>query len=359
MRRYIEFMQKKGHDVVLFTYERKHNPNVYEFKMIQPRIPLLRIGVPIIKKLFMAVLLKYYIRKFKPDLIHAYDLKLHGIAAAFAFERPLIISLVGADILLHSKILMNKPFCKMALSYADFLHAYSKDIERNTLLLGVNPRKLFVNYIGIELEKYDLIKETKSKLRKELQLNPNSIIIISTRGFGDIYGQIYQVLALKKLVKSHPNVLLIFAGAGPTLESIKNSVKKLNLDEHVIFLGHINEDLLAKYYKISDIYVSTTYSDGCPASNLEAMYNELPVVAFNVGGVPEFLKDDKNGYLVPLKNLNNLVDKLNFLVENEDKRINFGRKGKRIIEKQGDFNKNMEKMESFYNRIMNHIKKKR
>lgn len=357
VRRYVNYFKIKGYDIALFSFERNYDRNNYGFKIFQPFIPIFNIGFPFIKKWITSFLIKYYIKKFKPDVIHAYDLKLYGNAAALCRERPLLLSLVGSDILIHSQKPLTKIFCKHAVKFADFMIASSKDIKKTALKLNPNPKKIVVNYIGINFDDYLPENIDRTKLRKELGLDPSSIILLCTRGFGAIYGQIYQVWALRKIVKKHPNIQYIFAGEGETLKQIKQEVKRFNLEKNVKFVGWLSKEELAKYLRIADIYVSTVLSDAVSLSTMEAMYNKLPVVVFDVGGVKEWIEDKKNGFLVKEKDVKNLTFILLKLIEDETLRKKIGAQAKKTVEEKGNFKKNTDYIESIYKKIYEYSKK--
>ncbi|NHI94807.1 MAG: glycosyltransferase family 1 protein [Candidatus Lokiarchaeota archaeon] len=359
VQRYVNYFKNKGHDIALFSFERNYDRNNYGFKMFQPFIPIFNIGFPFIKKLITSFLIKYYIKKFKPDIIHAYDLKLYGNAAALCRERPLLLSLVGSDILIHSQRPLTKIFCKHSVNFADYMIASSKDIKKTALLLNPNSKKISVNYIGINFDDYLPESVDKNELRKELGLIEDSIIILCTRGFGIIYGQIYQIWALREIVKKHPNIQYVFAGEGETLEIIKKQVIKFKLEKNVKFVGWLSKKNLAKYLRAADIYVSTTLSDAISLSTMEAMYNKLPVVVFNVGGVQEWIENNKNGFLIKKKDVKQLSRILLNLIEDEKLRLRVGIQAKKIVELKGNFKKNTDKIEQIYFKLFNHVKKYR
>ncbi|MHA1143832.1 MAG: glycosyltransferase family 4 protein [Candidatus Helarchaeota archaeon] len=357
VQRIVKYFYDKGHDVCLFTFERSFDSNDYGYKLLQPRIPILNIGFPFVKKWITAILLKYYIRKFKPDVIHAIDLKLYGNTAALTRDRPLLITLLGSDVLKHSQVTLNKFFSIHAIRFADFIHAFSEDIKKHVIKLHGNPKRIMVNYVGIKLSKYLEPIKDKTALKTELGLDPNSPIILSMRAFKPIYGHVYQILALQRLKKDYPNLQFVYTGVGPTQKVIKEHLKKMNLEKNVKFLGFISEKLLVKYLQAADIYISTSLSDGCPASTLEAMYNELPVIAFDVGGVSEWIEDEKSGFLVPSKDVGKLTEKIRKLIENAQKRHALGNNARKLVEKGGNFDKNLEKIERVYRILKKHATK--
>ena len=90
------------------------------------------------------------------------------------------------------------------------------------------------------------------------------------------------------------------AGAGPLLDDLRRQSSQYSLNGRFEFLGHIND--MSSFYQGLKVYVSTSWHEGMPMSVLEAMGHGLPVVAPRVGGLPEIIDHNLNGYLIPEQN---------------------------------------------------------
>jgi len=87
----------------------------------------------------------------------------------------------------------------------------------------------------------------------------------------------------------------------------------------------------AKYLKAFDIAVMPSVKEGFPYFALEAMAAELPLIASQVGGLPEIIEDQKTGYLVPAKSILALAEKLKLLVDTPELRVNLGQAGRQRL----------------------------
>jgi glycosyltransferase involved in cell wall biosynthesis len=92
-------------------------------------------------------------------------------------------------------------------------------------------------------------------------------------------------------------------GDGHELPMIKDLVLKEGLTDYFSFSGRITN--LDDYLKKADIYIHTALNDNCPYSIVEAISNQLPVIAFKVGGIPEIISDE---FLFPLNDYKSVVD---------------------------------------------------
>ena len=150
--------------------------------------------------------------------------------------------------------------------------------------------------------------------------------------------------ALKIVKKDFPNIKLSLGLDMPLNEfksrnlEIKEKLKALDLTESVIPLGIIKN--LPEVMARSDIFVApftSTYGPAdYPLSVLEAMASGLPVVATNVGGIPEIVKHEKNGLLVEPNDPLELANAISYLVDNVDERRRVGNNGAEFVKDLSD-----------------------
>jgi len=111
-------------------------------------------------------------------------------------------------------------------------------------------------------------------------------------------------------------------------DNIKNLVKEKNLDANITFCGKIEaEAKLIQMYLDSDIFIQPSLWDTSPITIVEAMCSGLPVVATNVGGIPEWVEDGITGQLVPPGNASALAKAITSLLDDHEKRWEMGFQG--------------------------------
>jgi glycosyltransferase involved in cell wall biosynthesis len=125
-----------------------------------------------------------------------------------------------------------------------------------------------------------------------------------------------------KLLDAGYNHRLLIIGDGPKMEECRNLIRSLGIDSYVSLMGKCGNvmELLSK----ADIFCLFSRWEGLPISVIEAMLCGLPVVASDVGGIPELVEHGKNGYLVPGFNEDLAADYLQKLIQDPDKRRYFG-----------------------------------
>ena len=159
---------------------------------------------------------------------------------------------------------------------------------------------------------------------KELRREEKKVIQIVYAGRIEREKGIIEAVEAVLQLSDYPIILKI-AGTG-SLEAELRSMIQQNGSQNIVLLGHVNdvEALLVD----SDIFILPTYYEAISLSVLEAMACSLPVLATNVGGIPEAVKDGETGILVAPRNVSLLKDGLKELLENSKMRVEMGRKGR-------------------------------
>ena len=147
-----------------------------------------------------------------------------------------------------------------------------------------------------------------------------------------IWGKAKQMLILKKVMEKMPNVTFYWVGDGPYREKILPELSKYNNFKWLGPLKYPNE--VRKYLSEIDVYSLLTGIDMSPLTLQEAQLMEKPVIATNVGGVPELIQNEKTGFLVEPNETTELEKCLTLLIEDETKRKILGKNGREFIKEK-------------------------
>lgn len=153
----------------------------------------------------------------------------------------------------------------------------------------------------------------------------------------------YLIKAIKLLKDSNFSLILLVCGDGPEKEKLQKLVDDLNLDRDIKFLGFIPwGKKLFEIYTKSDIFILPSLSEGVPKVLLEAMARGLPIIATNVGGIPDIINHMENGILIPPKSPEAIAEAVKLLVKNEELRRKIIKNGynfvkEHTIDKQAKF----------------------
>ncbi len=138
----------------------------------------------------------------------------------------------------------------------------------------------------------------------------------------------------KILVKKYPDWKLNIIGDGSERENLEKYIEDNNLKDKVILHGFQNKDYIDKIFKMSAIYVMTSYTESFGIVLIEAMSYGIPCIAFSSAeGACEIINSGENGYLIKNRNFEAMISKIEDLINNEKERKRIGKLACKSIEK--------------------------
>jgi len=225
---------------------------------------------------------------------------------------------------------------KKLMNRSDALIAVSKyTVDELTELYGIEEEKIHVIYNGVDINKFKP-RPDRAELRREFGLEEEKKIVL-------FVGRLYHRKGLEILLRSIPPVLQEFndvkfaiSGTGfkKKEESLRKLAKKLEIEDHVTFLGYVPDEKLPDLYAASDIFVLPAIYENFPFAILEAQATGLPVISTKVGGIPEFLADNENGFLVDPGDSTQLTQRILTLLQDPKLAKEMGRRGRSLIEEK-------------------------
>jgi len=145
-----------------------------------------------------------------------------------------------------------------------------------------------------------------------------------------IWGKTKEMLILPKILEANPEITFYWVGDGPYREKITSALDKF---ENFIWLGSMDyPDQVRNFLDEIDVYGLISGIDMSPLTLQEAQLMKKPVLATNVGGIPELMKDKESGFLIEKGDYNEWINKISFLLNDEKKVKEMGSNGKKFIE---------------------------
>ena len=147
---------------------------------------------------------------------------------------------------------------------------------------------------------------------------------------------------------------MFFVGSGKSsyVKKLEKRVHELNLAKRIIFFGQKKDPV--KILKFSDIGVLVSNEEGFSNTILEYMSFSLPVIATNVGGNSEVIKNGLNGFLIEKNNIQQLKKKLVLLIQNNKLRRKMGQSGYEIIKEKFKLQNTANMYKNYYDQLFNH-----
>lgn len=172
---------------------------------------------------------------------------------------------------------------------ADFVQPLSKYLAGFARDMGYKgPMKIVPNAVNTAHFSKEFGAGELNELKTKLGKKADDIYIITTsrlvlkNAADDV---------IKSLVFLPPNYKFLILGIGPDMDMLKELGKKEDVSERVKFLGQVDHKEMPKYLKVSDVFIRPSLSEGFGNSFIEAMAADIPVVATEAGGIPDFLFD--------------------------------------------------------------------
>ncbi|MFC2028124.1 glycosyltransferase [Chloroflexota bacterium] len=233
-------------------------------------------------------------RQHDIDLIHAFWTIPTGFVSALSRGKtPLVTSLMGSDLNVFGRGLIAKPIIRYPLKKSTRLIAISNDLKLEAIELGANADKISVMSDGINLNTFHPMD--KKALRQKLGL-PDRLIVL-------FVGSLFRIKRVDRLIRVSANLSkefdfrILLIGDGPERPGLEELVEQLGLKERVTFMGFISHHDVPEYTAAADVFVLPSETEGLPKCVREAMACGIPIVASNVGGLPELITNGETGFL--------------------------------------------------------------
>lgn len=154
------------------------------------------------------------------------------------------------------------------------------------------PSVKYIHGIGINTDRLTP-SEQRNNIREELNLPENSFIVLSVGELNENKNQKTIIKAVAQL--NEPDIHYILCGKGDQFENLKNLAEKLNIADHVHFLGYRKDvvDICSQ----ADVFAMPSHREGLPVASLEAMYCGLPLVTSNIRGLVDVMENGITGFV--------------------------------------------------------------
>lgn len=242
------------------------------------------------------------------------------------------------------------PIEKILMKHADRLVTINSEdyVRATTNFKGLAVEK--IDGVGVDLSRFKPVDDlTKNALRKKYGFNKEDFIITVVAEFTTNKGHEFIVNAIKPLVKTIPNLKLVFAGTGYRFEATKALVKKLNLANTVQFVGYRND--VEKFYQLSDLTLSASRREGLPLNLVEAMATGLPVICTKTRGHVDIVTNRRNGLLFSVNDADELRQSLVEIYENSGLRRNMTESNSEDVSRYS-VEQAVENMKNIYEKLL-------
>jgi len=289
------------------------------------------------------------IKKIRPDILHAHWATSYGLIGALSEFHPLIVSTWGNDIILSPhKYWIMKKFVEYSLRKADLVTATSDMLAGATAKYIYDKKLVHTIPFGVDT---DLFTPSKDK-------HPEGEICIGiVKALEDSYGieyliRAFKIVAFKIVVDKGYDLNLLIVGDGSLRKNLEKLTKTLNLSNSVKFIGGVDNYKVVQYLQKMDIFVIPSIRESFGVAAVEASACSIPVIASNIGGLPEVVIDGSTGFLVPPRDENAIADRMIRLIDDSELRVQMGSEGREYVKSNYDLQICGSLMKSKYEEII-------
>lgn len=288
----------------------------HDIEILHPRyVQLPKIGMNsspyFLAKASLPVLKNVIESGFDFDIIDAHYYYPDGIAATIMGKqlgKPVVITARGTDINLIPQFSKPRKMILQSASDAAASITVCEALKAELARLGADANKIFSLRNGVDLELFQPVNREKARI----QLGWTAKTLLSVGHLIERKGHHLVIQAMREL----PEFRLVVIGSGEEAENLKRLAGAIGVHERVDFLPSIKQTELRSYYGAADALVLASSREGWANVLLEAMACGTPVVATNIWGTPEVVRNPNAGVLVPARTSEAIATGVKTLFEN-------------------------------------------
>lgn len=288
------------------------------------------------------------------DIIHSHCYKsdlLAWMASQSTRATAMATSHGWIDNTTRERLLYN-PADKRLLARFPRVVAVSERIRLELLRVGASPHNVSTILNGIDADAFQRIRDRIADARASLGVGARDFVIgaVGRLDRGKRFDLLIRAVAALDVGTQESPVRLLIAGDGPDRPSLTRLIAELNLEQRCHILGH-RDDIVTLHHAF-DLFVQSSMSEGTPNVVLEAMAMETPIVATDVGGTRELLRDGVDGLLVPAGSAETLATAIRLARSDRVGGMARAASARRRVESDLSFVARMRKVEAIYSDLI-------
>ena len=292
-----------------------------------------------------ALSLRRLLNEIKPDLLHSNFASGYATLARLSGFHPHLLSVWGSDVYtLPHKSPLRSLLIRSNLESADFISSTSLDMKKVTSWLTKTP----IEHVpfGIDLKLFS----PKPKTHEHF-------CFAIAKGLEPVYGHVDLISAFHIFLnrfspEKRREFRLKIAGEGSLRPELEKLSEKLGLKEQIDFVGRLDNRKMPEFLNSVDVLMNPSHFESFGVSILEASACEIPVIATEVGGIPEVLRNHETGLLVPPNRPDQLAVAMAELYENPKLRLSLGKNGREFVANCYSMNSCTERLINLYKKIV-------
>jgi glycosyltransferase involved in cell wall biosynthesis len=292
------------------------------------------------------------IRRHNIDILHTHNCYADCVGALTARRVP--VKTISTVYVWSSKLGWKRGLIQainlQALRFFDLVTPHCEETYRASLKMGIAPDRLKTLTCGFDVEHVEMTTAERKEGRRALGVRDNEIVVANIARLYPEKAQDFLLRAFARIVKHRPDIHMWIAGVGPLEAELRQICHSLGLNDRVKFLGFVNE--LPRLLALVDIHLNPSWTEGVPLAVCSGMASALPVVATEVGGLPEVIQNGRNGILVPPGDENAFVEAVLSLAADTGLRSRLGAEARRFMQEEYSLDAAVRRVEETYYEVL-------
>ena len=295
-------------------------------KAAEEKLAVLPLAIKSEMHLWAAFRLSREMRRGRCVLAHFHDAHAVSVGGWAANRARVPIRIVSRRVDFPLK---KNPFSRNKYTKnVDAIIAISEGVKDVLVKGGIAPEVIEVIPSGIDFSPFDEVT-SKDFLRQEFGFGPDDFLVGIVAALEDHKGHRYLIEAARILKERTPAIKFVIVGKGSLEMELDRQAHDLDVDDLVYFLGF--RDDVPRVLASLDLFVLSSYLEGLGSSIMDAMASRLPVVATQVGGIPEIVVNLETGFLVPPRSPQALAEAIFRIYEDKGLARRLGERGHEIV----------------------------
>ena len=286
-------------------------------------------------------------RRFKYDLVWSMMASYAGFAGLFfsyTFPQiPFVLTLQEGDTHeeLKKKFRFVSPIFKKVFTRPSIIQAISTYLEKFASSMGAQHTVVVPN--GVEVALFEQKDESLiNQIRNEYGIDDGFVLVTTSRLVRkNAVGDIVSAVALLP-----EDTKLLIVGNGNERSYLEDAVRNKGLEDRVFFVGEKRPEDIIPYLHCADVFIRPSLSEGFGNSFIEAMATKTPVIATPVGGIVDFLVDNKTGLLCKVQNPQSIAEKVTYIRQHQDEKENIIENAYQLVKEKYDWSIISRKMQT-------------
>lgn len=376
-----ELLKQHGHEVAYFSMEDEKNIKTGDKEYFVPKFDLNNSSklkaLDVIYNKENEKIMEKALDEFKPDVVHLNNFQRQLSASIIKPIKkrniPIVFTAHDVQAICPAITMMDndKNPCELCMK-GKYINCIKKSCNKGSKLksaLGAIEGYYYRNH-KIYTDKIDYIITPSEFYRTKFiedGINPNKIQAIHNSiemndynvetkddGYALYFGRLSKEKGILNLINAFAKCNkgnLYIAGEGPEKEKIEKIIKENSLEDRVKLLGFLDKEQMTDVTrKCKFVVVPSIWYENCPYSVLETLAIGKPIIGSNMGGIPELVIDNENGFIY--NTVDELTEKMNVLFENEDLVKQFSKKSKELAKQNYDREVYYNKLKQIYDKVI-------